>query len=583
MNKKILRLISLLLSVCLLSGCGGMPGFLLGPATFSREDYAARELCRFSEMPYERPDLDAMRDQVEQIRQALDGHASYRKVAGLLDEFHAMGNTANTMATIANIRNCQNLTDSFYAEEYAWCSAALVELSQIVEELYMLCGRSRLAGRLERNYFWEGFLEEYGPESERVYTDEYVALAAQESELVAEYRSLVANPVIEIDGEEWFFSDWVYNAADNETLMRGYDAYYDKYNPVLGALYIRLVKLRREMAATLGYNSYAEMQFELNLERDYSVAESDRFIDDVREILVPVFQRVQAAGVWDRTWFSRVSEQDLWDALEATAAGLGEETQEAYAFMTRYELCDISVSDDKPSMSFQTYLKDYEAPYLFASPRGDTQDILTVTHEFGHYVESFSSYDYYRSLDLAECFSQAMQYLALEPMRAAFADEEIENLRLLNLLDSLETYVQQCSFAAFEREAFSMEEPSVEALNALSLKLAAEYGYYDGVNQNYYSKSWIDTPHFFEQPFYVISYPASAGVALEIYEMEEEKPGAGYEMYQQLIDAEASGIMGAATEAGLHDPLSRERVQEIARFFEQKLLGYSSLPLAVAV
>ena len=571
MKKKTLSLLSLLLCVCLLCGCSGVSGSLTGLLSQEREDYTVRTLCRFADMPYERPDLDAMRTKAAEIGEALEKSARFRKVTGLLDELFALYYTADTMAAIADIRNCQDLTDEYYAEEYAWNAAAQAEISQIMEGVYLACGASSYAQRLEKDYFWEGFLEEYGPESESLLTDEYVALSARESELIAQYRGLTNNPVIEIDGEEWFLGDWTYNAETDEEIARGYDAFYEKYNPILGELYIQLVQLRKEEAKCLGFDSYADMQFELGYGRDFTVEESDRFVDCVRETLVPLYERIEEQGMWNDVWYSLVEEQDLEDVLEAVAAAVGDEAAEAYAFMKKYELYDLRISADKPDMSFQTYLSDYEAPYLFISPSGNSQDILTVTHEFGHYVESFISFNADRTMDLAECFSQAMQYLALEPMRELYLDEEVDNLLQINLLDSLETYVQQASFAAFERAAFETEDLSVEKLNALSLQLAEDYGYYDGVSEDYYAKSWIDIPHFFEQPFYVVSYPASAGVALEIFELEQAKPGAGFEKFLELSEAEDPGLIAAAESAGLHDPLSPERVREIAAFLEREL------------
>ena len=571
MNKKLSCVLALVLTAALLCGCADASGYLMGLFSHEREDYAVRTLCRFSDMPYERPDLDAMRNKAAEIEETLGKKGRFRKVTSLLDELYAMYDSADTMATIADIRNCQDLTDEFYAEEYTWNAAAQAEISQIMEQVYLACGASSYGRRLEKDYFWEGFLEEYGPESESLFTDEYVALSARESELIAQYRSLTNNPVIEIDGEEWFLGDWVYNAETDGEIARGYNAYYEKYNPLLGDLYIRLVELRRQEAKCLGYDSCADMQFKLGYGRDFTVEESDRFVDCVRETLVPLYMQMEARGMWNKVWYSRVEEQDLEDVLELVSASVGDEAAEAYAFMKKYELYDLRISPDKPDMSFQTYLSDYEAPFLFISPTGSSQDILTVTHEFGHYVEGFVSFNANRTMDLAECFSQAMQYLALEPLRELYADEEVDNLLQINLLDSLESYVQQASFAAFEREAFETEELSVEKLNGLSLQLAKDFGYYDGVNDDYYAMSWIDIPHFFEQPFYVVSYPASAGVALEIFELEQAKPGAGFEKFLELSEAEDPGIIAAAEGAGLHDPLAPERVREIAAFLEREL------------
>ena len=94
-----------------------------------------------------------------------------------------------------------------------------------------------------------------------------------------------------------------------------------------------------------------------------------------------------------------------------------------------------------------------------------------------------------------------MQYLALGGLRDSYSDEIVDTLRLMNLIDSLDTYVQQASFAEFEKRVYAEKELTVEKLNELSLALAKDYGHYDGVSEEYYAMSWIDTPHFFEQPF----------------------------------------------------------------------------------
>ncbi|MBQ9684929.1 MAG: hypothetical protein IJV41_00085 [Oscillospiraceae bacterium] len=572
MKKRICLLLAVLLTLSLLTGCANDRTSLLGDL-FSRLDGrdSALPICRFDDMPYERPDLTAMREKAGEIEALLDSGARFKKVTKALEELYGLYYSMQTMTTLANIRNCQDLTDAYYAAEYAWCSAATAEVSQIMEEVYLACGSSSLAERLAADFFWEGFLDEYGPDSESMFTDAYLELAAQESELLADYRALLAYPVIEIDGQEWLLSDYIYGAGD-EDILRAYGAYYESYNPKLAALYIDLVGVRRQMAAELGYESYAAMMYDLGYGRDFSLAEGDAFITAVRRTLVPLSVELEAAGVRDGVWYSLVDEDDLRLILSAVADGIGGEAKKAWRFMDRYELCDLRVSANKPDMAFQTYLDDYEAPFLFLGAYGDTEDIKTVTHEFGHYVQSYSDYNAYRTMDLAECFSQAMQYLSLDAMRGTLAAEEIDNLRRLNLIDTLDTYVQQISFADFERQVYAQPELTVDYLNDLSLRLAKDYGYYDGVNDLYYALSWIDITHFFEQPFYVISYPASAGVALEIYERELKEDGAGLAAFWDLLDTSDPGLLTAVEEAGLSDPLTPTRIADIATFLREELI-----------
>ena len=262
--------------------------------------------------------------------------------------------------------------------------------------------------------------------------------------------------------------------------------------------------------------------------------------------------------------YEYVSDRELKWLLQSAAESMGGDIAEAFDFMKTYELWDVELRDNKASMSFETYLQDYEAPFLFIDPYGDSEDIISVCHEFGHYVDAYVNYNAYETMDLAECFSQSMQYLGLTAMQDSLADDEFENLMRMNLLGTLETFVQQASFAEFENCVYAADE--------LSLELAAEYGYYDGVNDTYYAMSWVDTPHFFSAPYYVISYAVSAGVALEIYALELEESGAGLDKFCELVQRSGSGLREVTGAVSLPDPLSDEQTQKAAALFARELL-----------
>ena len=157
-------------------------------------------------------------------------------------------------------------------------------------------------------------------------------------------------------------------------------------------------------------------------------------------------------------------------------------------------------------------------------------------------------------------------------MKDNFTDDEFENLMRMNLLNTLETFVQQASFAEFENRVYEADELSLEWINELSLELAEEYGYYDGVNDTYYSMSWVDTPHFFSSPYYVISYAVSAGVALEIYALELEESGAGLDKFCEMVQREGSGLREVTGTANLPDPFSDAQTNKAAELFAAQLL-----------
>lgn len=560
MKKKLIAILAMLFAALFLCGSALPYGWYSEDGT--------EVILRFDDMPYERPDPAIFHALAGQLDTVLRSGGGYRKTVALLGELFPAYYSASTMLTIADIRSCQDLTNEYWAAEYGECLSALTEIQQIMEDVYIACGSSPYGERLEREFFGEGFMAEYGEDAESMLSENYVNLIDQENELLLAYRELLAAPTINVHGTEVPLSDALYDVWGERDYNNLLNAYYEKYNPLLGDLYLRLMEVRKAQAKELGYGSFAEMMFDIGFDRDFDVAEGRAFIDSVKRYLLPVYQNRMDNERQSELMEGFVSEDQLYGVLETVAHGLGGEIAQAYDFMRRNELSDLAMSDVKANMSYQTYLDDYDAPFLFANPYGDRTDVITVTHEFGHYAEAYISYGAYRSMDLAEVYSQSMQFLALEQLRGVLGEYGTADLRLLNLYDILDTLVWQSAYAEFEDRAFAMEEPSVEKLNALMDEIGKAYGLREG--DDGFGLTWVDITHFFEQPFYVISYPVSGICALEIYE-HELADGSGLKDYLRLVDSEEIGIIGAAEEAGLQNPLTDARVQDIAAFLDRQL------------
>ena len=560
MKKKLTVILAMLLAALILSGSALPDGWF-------RED-GTDEILRFDDMPYERPDPAAIRTLADQVIRTLEDGGGYRRTVAQLDEFFAQYFSANTMCTIADIRSCRDLTDDYWAEEYAACLSVLSEINDASEEVYLACGASPYAQRLEREYFGPGFMEEYGEDAEEKISESYSDLLEQENSLLVEYRELLTEPTISVSGHEVPLSEVLNNAQEHREYSAALLAYYTKYNPILGDLYLRLMSVRKAQAKELGYESVAEMMFDIGFDRDFTVEEGYDFIQSVKTWLLPVYTRCMDEDRYEELTEDIISQEQLFEALDTVARSLGGEVLQAYEFMRRNELCDLDMSETKADMSFTSYLDDYDAPFLFVNPYGDRTDIIAVTHEFGHFAEEYISYSVFRSMDLAEVFSQTMQFLSLRPLTAVLGEQGTAELRLLNLYDVLDTFLRQTLYAEFELRAYQMEDPGVAELNSLMWELYKEYGLDEGVNEKAVL-AWVEITHFFEQPFYVISYPVSACCALEIY-ADELADGKGLEDYLKLAESEEVGIVAAAAEAGLQNPVTDARVQEVAAFLEQQ-------------
>ena len=541
------KLLAVILAVCLLTGCG----------------FAGN--VNFNDIEYVRPDTAELRVAIDDVAQAIEYGDGLRHIMELLDECYSQYYNFNTMYALAEIKACQDLSDEYYAAELAWCEENYAPVSQMMEEMYFLCGQSDIAWELEENYFWEGFAEDYGPDKDSFYNDELMELLGEEAELMAQYRSILSKPTIELDGKELDYYSFIESCDEDEYYKAQY-LYYEKYNEPLGEVYVSLVKLRREIAEAAGYEDYRQMQFEYFFERSYSPGQADSYAADVKEHIVPVYKELMAGEPWLQLEYEYLSEDSLHDALRLAAKKMGGHIDNAFEFMSRYNYYDIELRPSKAEMSFQTYLSSYQAPFLFLDPYGDTEDILTFAHEFGHYVDAWYNGEIYENIDATECFSQAMEYLML-----CYADEQHrENLERMKLLDTLDLYVQQAAFYEFEKRVYETKADSldVDYINGLYLQLSLEYGYYDEQNQ-YYVMSWVDVPHFYEMPFYVISYPVSNDIALQIYDAELNEAGAGLELFNEMLEKPHANLAEIIESTGLESPFCTGRAGHIAKMLQE--------------
>lgn len=556
MKKRSIRLLSMLLALLMLTGCSSsiLNDQLDSAYRALQRNFisADRNLVPFDEMEYLRPDMSAISADFDAVNDALDG-GDIDAVSDALDACYLDYYNFDTMYTIADIRSCQDVYDSYYADEVSWCGESFAAVQQKMEDMFYACAASDLAQELEENYFWEGFTDDYSDQSQSYYNDAAVELMQRESALVSEYRALAAESAASL-GETSGVGSYM------QTIQN-----YEKYNEDFARIYIELVRVRQELAAQFGMD-YEQMQYSFYFERDYTPEQAAQYVADIRSYMVPVYEEVMEASPYDDIYYDYLDEDELLSVLGSVTELMGGDVKAAFDFMTKYELCDVSLNSSKAAMSFQTYLSNYEAPFLFLDPYGDTEDILTLSHEFGHYVDAFVNYNASETIDMSECYSQAMEYLALGYYDEVLGEDEADNLRRMKLLDTLDLYVQQTSFAEFESTVYSMDpdQLSAEVLNDLSLQLARDYGYCDESRAKYYAMSWSDISHFFEYPFYVITYPVSNDIAMQIYELSQDGGTAGLDKYNELLSREYTGFLDNIEEAGFTSPFESGRVQRVA-------------------
>lgn len=532
--KRIHKLIAVLLvAVMLLTGCS--------PTAFRQwmQGLLGQEMVPFSEMEYVRPDMEEFRLQLDVCIQGAEGDTKARvlmdKVFMLYDIYYRF----YTNYKLANIYYYMDLTDTYWAQEYTFCLENTAEVDAGMDQLLYALADSKLKNQLEaEEYFGAGYFDSYTGQS--LWDETFTQLMDQEMKLQNEYDALSAQAL-----EYPYYTE----------------AFYDDIGLQMEQLLVELVAVRQKIAKQAGYDDYLQFAYDFYYDRDYTPEQAMAYMGDVQQELVESYTSIPD-DVWSeryKTW----TQNQMFSYVESGANAMGGVIGEAFSVMKDGGYYDITYSPNKYNASFETYLQYYYAPFVFVNPLGDGTDPLTFAHEFGHFCNDYAATGTVCSIDVAEVFSQGMEYLSL------FYADKGETLKKMKLAGSLSTFVEQSAYASFEHQLYLLEDPTVEDVRALYEKTANAYGF---DTWNFDSREYVTITHLYIVPMYMVSYVLSNDLAMQIYEAEDAESGAGKKLLEDNLTTEEISILSFAKSAGLTDPFAEGRVAQLRKTFE-KVLG----------
>jgi hypothetical protein len=174
------------MTLLLLSGCDGSKLEELRAAQEAAN--RRREVVHFENMEYTRPDMDALKDSLEDALDAAEKD-DLDKISDSITAFYEVYDAFYTSYTLADIHYCIDMTDTSWEEEYQFCLENSPEVDAALEKLYYALAKSPCLEELESDeYFGEGYFDSY--QGENKWDEEFVALLEQESHLQGRYYDL---------------------------------------------------------------------------------------------------------------------------------------------------------------------------------------------------------------------------------------------------------------------------------------------------------------------------------------------------------------------------------------------------------
>ena len=250
---------------------------------------------KFSEMPYERPNLEQLKQDQAALTARLKEAQSYEEAKQIFLEKEAFEKHYFTMYTLASVRNTIDTRDQFYDEEMKFWNVASPELEEYSQAWTMAMLESP---------FRKDFSEEYGDLmfknaeiSLKTFSPEIIPELQKENDLTLAYSKLIASAQIPFEGKMYTIAQIGVHKSDpdDERRLAAWKAeaqWYKDNQAELDRIYDELTHLRDTMGKKLGYEGYTTLGYYRMGRNCYDKNDVAKFREAVVKYLVPVADKI---------------------------------------------------------------------------------------------------------------------------------------------------------------------------------------------------------------------------------------------------------------------------------------------------
>ena len=560
----------------------------------------------FAEYEYQRPDLETLTSQFEELLEAFD-KADAEGQLELVRAIKRLKCVFATQQSICHIRHTSDTRDKFYESENAWFDEAGPQFESLSNRFNKALVSSRYRAAIE---------EEFGPQflrrteiSLKAFDPATIELLGKENLLASEYTKVKAQANIEFRGQ-------VYNLSSIEPLLISKDpeirraaskakwAFFEARENELSRIFDELVEVRTQIATQMGYDNFVQLGYDRMSRTDYGSSEVAVFRKQIVEEIVPLatelFERQrERIGLESLAYFDEGiaypegnpkpsgTPEDTVKAAGELYAELSPETDAFYKIMCEKGLMDLVARDGKATGGYCTYLYNHCVPFIFSNFNGTSGDIDVLTHELGHAFQMYESrkqpvMEYILpTYEACEIHSMSMEFFAYPWMEGFFGDDA-DRYREAHLETAIKYLPYIACVDEFQHRIY--ENPSLSKAERMSLWSELEKVYlphreYEGLEFLEKGGLWLRQSHIFQMPFYYIDYALAQVCAFQFWQRDLKSHRDAWGDYLRLCKAGGSqSFVELVKLANLNSPFASGTLSKVV----DSLREYLKLPLASA-
>lgn len=553
-----------------------------------------RNTMKFSEMKYERPELESTKKTAEALKKSFTEAVSFEACEKALLEWDRLSAHTDTMMSLAYIRHSIDTTDEFYLKEVEYIDECSPVFTEIQQSFVKLLVDSPYRDRLEEKY--GSLMFRNGEIFLRAFSPEIIPETQETNRLETEYQKLIASAQIDFDNDKKTISQLspYKQSADDDTRRAAWLAesgFYSAHGQELDDIFDKLVALRDKKARKLGYENFVKLGY-LQMNRNcYNAEDADAFRKAVVKYIVPVADRLYreqsartglsypftfadaALHFRDGNPVPKGKPDEILETGRQLYHELSEESGEFIDMMLRDELMDVLSKKGKAGGGYCSQLADHKVPFIFANFNGTADDVEVITHEAGHAFAYYMARDIVPTdnqsptLEACEIHSMTMEFFGWRKSEEFFG-RDAAKFRYNHLFGAITFIPYGAMVDHFQHIIYENPELSPEKRHEVWRELSGIYMPWirlDGSPFYGEGKGWQRQLHIYENPFYYIDYCLAQTVALEFWVIMQRSHEEAWERYMRLVRKAGTQTFTELVEtAGLRSPFDGEALREVA-------------------
>ena len=537
---------------------------------------------KYNEFPYKRLTVDSQNAlMVDWLVRFEDAESAEDQIT-VLEEVDDASREYASYVSIASLNFSRNINDEAAKSEKDYYDSIGPDIQEVYNKLDQAVDASRFKADLTEKW-GATFLKKIEMEL-KTFDPKIMDMLRKETDLRNEYTKLTAGAKIEFDGKSYNLAGLgpFHTHEDRDLRKRSYAArfqWFEEHADEFDDLYDKLVKLRHEIATTLGYNNFVELGYLRMGRSDYGPDEVANFRKQIVDHVVPIVTRLleqkKAILGLDHLYFydginfkegdpkPKGTPEELVAGAQGMYHELSPETGEFFDIMVNEELMDLVNREGKRPGGFCTSFPKYDRPYIFSNFNGTDHDITVLTHEAGHAFQCYSSRNQplvsylWPTMESAEIHSMSMEFFTW-PWMERFFKEETDRFKYKHIAGSLSFLPYGACVDHFQHWVYENPEATPKDRKNKWLELESIYlpnRDYDDIEFPKSGGIWQGQLHIYQMPFYYIDYTLAQTCAFQFWIKSVENREKAWDDYVRLCKAGGSlPFTGLVELAGLELP-----------------------------